>query len=152
MAGQAYLCTRTAERQRSLFWSERCGCLAADACTECKSFRGTTFHVTLFNWYFAAIVSRLARNTFRRSFAMGTPSDYLPQSISKGAINALLRSIGLPEAITIVRPKVTAQYHSIYFITLPPNEISQSYPELVLWVSGRYLPKIKTSNEVGVMT
>ncbi|KAH8743006.1 phosphotransferase enzyme family-domain-containing protein [Diaporthe sp. PMI_573] len=83
---------------------------------------------------------------------MGTPSDHLPQSISEDAINALLRSIGLPEAITIVNPEVTAQYHSIYFITLPPNEISHGYSELVLRVSGCHLPKIKTRNEIGVMT
>lgn len=99
-----------------------------------------------------AIVSRLARNTSRLPFAMGTPSDHLPQSISEEAINALLRSIGLPEAVTIVNPKVTAQYHSIYFITLAPNEIPQGHSELVLRVSGRHLPKIKTRNETGVMT
>lgn len=83
---------------------------------------------------------------------MGTPSDHLPQSISEQAINTLLRSIGLPEAVTIIDPKVTAQYHSIYFISLPPNETSQGHSELVLRVSGSHLPKIKTRNEIGVMT
>jgi hypothetical protein len=83
---------------------------------------------------------------------MGTPSAYLPQPVSEEAINALLRSIGLPAADTISRPKVTAQYHAIYFITLPRNEIWHGHTELVLRVSGSHLPKIKTRNELGVMT
>lgn len=83
---------------------------------------------------------------------MGTPSDHLPQPVSEEAINSLLRSIEPPEAIVIARPKVTAQFHLIYLITVPPTEKSRGHSELVLRVSGRHLPRIKTKNEVGVMT
>lgn len=83
---------------------------------------------------------------------MGTPADHLPLAISKDAINELLQTTGLPRATAIANPKVTAQYHSIYFVTLPPTEKSHGYSELVLRVSGRHLPAIKTINEVGVMT
>ncbi|PCD29548.1 hypothetical protein AU210_012084 [Fusarium oxysporum f. sp. radicis-cucumerinum] len=45
-----------------------------------------------------------------------------------------------------------AQYHSIYFIILPPIELSRGHYELVLRVAGNHLPNIKTKNEIGVMT
>ncbi|KAK7398064.1 hypothetical protein QQX98_012572 [Neonectria punicea] len=83
---------------------------------------------------------------------MGTPADHLPLAISEDAINELLQTTGLPRATAIANPKVTAQYHSIYFITLPPTEKSYGHSELVFRVSGRHLPTIKTMNEVGVMT
>ncbi|KAM5347165.1 hypothetical protein ACJ41O_010170 [Fusarium nematophilum] len=82
---------------------------------------------------------------------MGTPLNHLPLAISEDAINELLQTTGLPRAAAIANPKVTAQYHSIYFVTLPPTEQSRGHSELVLRVSGRYLPAIKTRNEVGVM-
>lgn len=74
---------------------------------------------------------------------MGTPDDHLPETISEDAINSLLVAAGLPKATKIVSPKVTAQYHSIYMITLPPNDKS-SHNDLVLRVSGHPLPQIKT--------
>ncbi len=83
---------------------------------------------------------------------MGTPADALPLPIAEDAIQALLRAASLPRATTIVSPKVTAQYHAIYFITLPPSDRSRSSSELVLRVSGHHLPTIKTRNEIGVMT
>ena len=82
---------------------------------------------------------------------MGSPTDHLPKSISEDSINVLLAAVGLPKATTIVSPKVTAQYHLIYMITLPPNDKS-SHTGLDLRVSGHHLPKIKTENEVGVMS
>ncbi|KAF4987517.1 hypothetical protein FDECE_15392 [Fusarium decemcellulare] len=83
---------------------------------------------------------------------MGTPADHLPLAISEDAINELLQTTGLPRATAIAKPKVTAQYHSIYFVTLPHAKKSHGHSELVLRVSGRHLPAIKTMNEVGVMT
>ncbi|RMJ09439.1 hypothetical protein CDV36_010927 [Fusarium kuroshium] len=83
---------------------------------------------------------------------MGTPADHLPPVISDDAINMILQITGLPQAITITRPKVIAQYHSIYFLTLPPTEKSRGHSELVLRVSGHHIPVIKTMNEIGVMT
>ncbi len=83
---------------------------------------------------------------------MGTPADALPPPIAEDAIQALLRAVGLPEATTIVSPRVTAQYHGIYLISLPHSDRSHGHSELVLRVSGRHLPTIKTKNEIGVMT
>ncbi|EWZ95800.1 hypothetical protein FOWG_03344 [Fusarium oxysporum f. sp. lycopersici MN25] len=45
-----------------------------------------------------------------------------------------------------------AQYHSIYFIILPPIELSRGHYALVLRVAGNHLPNIKTKNDIGVMT
>ncbi|KAF5261614.1 hypothetical protein FOXYS1_7688 [Fusarium oxysporum] len=45
-----------------------------------------------------------------------------------------------------------AQYHSIYFIILPPIELSRGHYQLVLRVAGNHLPNIKTKNDIGVMT
>ncbi|KAF1955173.1 kinase-like protein [Byssothecium circinans] len=82
---------------------------------------------------------------------MGTPSDYLPGPVSDDAINQLLLSIGLPKATEIVAPKVTAQYHSIHLIVVPKNPRTV-HTRLVLRVSGKHLPTIKTENEMAVMT
>jgi len=75
----------------------------------------------------------------------------LPGPISNDAIDRLLLSVGLPKAASIISPKVTAQYHSIYLITVPEYK-STVHTKLVLRVSGQHLPKIKTENEVAVMT
>ena len=82
---------------------------------------------------------------------MGTPADHLPKLISEDEINALLVAVGLPKATKIVSPQVTAEYHSIYMITVPPND-KLIQTELVLRISGHHLPRIKTENEVGVMS
>ncbi|KAH8812454.1 kinase-like domain-containing protein [Xylogone sp. PMI_703] len=82
---------------------------------------------------------------------MGTPAEHLPGFISEDAINSLLVAVGLPKATKIVSPKVTAQYHSIYMITLTLDDKS-GYSDLILRVSGQHLPRIKTENEVGVMS
>ncbi|RYP09304.1 hypothetical protein DL764_001351 [Monosporascus ibericus] len=60
-------------------------------------------------------------------------------------------SVGLPEAVAIWSPKVTAQYHTIYMISLPPDD-KTSRTELFLQVSGNHLPTIKTENKFGVMS
>lgn len=82
---------------------------------------------------------------------MGTPKDHLPKAISEDAINSLLISIGLPKTNKISSPKVTADYHSIYMLSLSPSDKSD-HTELVLRVSGHHLPYIKTKNEIGVMS
>ncbi|ENH70852.1 hypothetical protein FOC1_g10003305 [Fusarium oxysporum f. sp. cubense race 1] len=83
---------------------------------------------------------------------MGTPADHLPPPISEDAINQLLQVLRLPRASAIDNPRMTAQYHSIYFTTHPPIELSRGHYELVLRVAGNHLPNIKTKNEIGVMT
>ncbi|WKT50436.1 hypothetical protein QSH57_015384 [Fusarium oxysporum f. sp. vasinfectum] len=83
---------------------------------------------------------------------MGTPADHLPLPISEDAINQLLQVLRLPRASAIENPKMEGQYHSIYFITLPPIELSRGHYELVLRVAGNHLPNIKTKNDMGVMT
>ncbi|MCJ1371958.1 hypothetical protein MMC20_003178 [Loxospora ochrophaea] len=82
---------------------------------------------------------------------MGTPAVHLPKPIPEDAINTLLVAAGLPKATKIVSPRVTAEYHSIYMINLPPNSTS-THTDLVLRVSGHHLPQIKTENEIGVMS
>lgn len=92
---------------------------------------------------------------------MSSPTEALPPPIAKDAIQALLASKGLPKAISITPLQVTAEYHAIYRIALPAAESSSSscssskdyhHAELILRISGRHLPVIKTRNEVGVMT
>ncbi|KAG5809113.1 hypothetical protein H9Q74_000198 [Fusarium xylarioides] len=83
---------------------------------------------------------------------MSSPVAHLPPPLPEHAIQALLRSLRLPQATSISNPKMTAQYHSVYFLTLPPTEHSRGYSELVLRVAGNHLPEIKTANEIGVMT
>jgi len=82
---------------------------------------------------------------------MGTPANHLPSPLSEDIINELLITIGLPKAILITSPKVTAQYHAIYCIKVPLNDKSL-HTDLILRVSGHHLPTIKTENEVGVMS
>jgi hypothetical protein len=77
----------------------------------------------------------------------------LPHLLAEHSIESLLRSNGLPKATCITPAKVTAQYHAIYFITVPASEASRGHRELVLRVSSKQcLPGIKTRNEVGVMS
>lgn len=82
---------------------------------------------------------------------MATPANHLPQPIPEDAINALLVAADLPRATEIISPRVTAQYHSIYKITLPPNN-KLGHTDLVLRVPGHHLPRIKLESEVGVMS
>lgn len=83
---------------------------------------------------------------------MGTPADHLPLPISEDAINELLQVLRLPRATAIENPKMAAQYHSIYLITLPPIELSRGHYELILRLTGNHLPNVETKNEIGVMT
>ncbi|KAK0622771.1 kinase-like domain-containing protein [Immersiella caudata] len=81
---------------------------------------------------------------------MSQPTEKLP-SVADNAIQRLLQTLGLPEATSITSAKATAEYHSIYFITLPESRASLGHSELVLRVSGCHIPIIKTRNEIGVM-
>lgn len=92
---------------------------------------------------------------------MVDPALYLPGSISDGAIQTLLSSLDLPEAVSIEPLTVTAEYHSIYILSFTADAIPRIHPKvraeadgsvsLVLRVSGDHLPHIKTTNEVAVM-
>ncbi|KAF5563463.1 hypothetical protein FNAPI_2672 [Fusarium napiforme] len=82
---------------------------------------------------------------------MSSPAAHLPAPLPYHAIQVLLLSLRLPQATSISNPQMTAQYHSVYFLTLPPTELSRGYSELVLRVAGNHLPEIKTMNEIGVM-
>lgn len=95
---------------------------------------------------------------------MGTPDSYLPPALSADTISQLIVSLDLPTPTSIEPLQVTAAFHSIYLIhfvastpihtsdgsVLPVN--TDGSMTLVLRVSGRQLPTIKTRNEVGVMT
>ncbi|KAF5597812.1 hypothetical protein FPCIR_3388 [Fusarium pseudocircinatum] len=83
---------------------------------------------------------------------MSSPAAHLPPPLPDHAIQALLQTLCLPQATSISNPQTTAQYHSVYFLTLPPTELSHDYSELVLRVAGNHLPEIKTANEIAVMT
>lgn len=76
----------------------------------------------------------------------------LPGPTSNEAINMLLVQVGLPQASKIVAARVKAEYHSIYIVTIPSDSNSLPQMDLVLRVSGHHLPRIKTNNEVGIMS
>ncbi|KAH8121037.1 hypothetical protein FP744_10000760 [Trichoderma asperellum] len=94
---------------------------------------------------------------------MGTPKEHLPTSISEDDIRALIASLGLPSPQLISPLSTTAEYHSIYILsfssavaaslspTLKPLS-DDNHVQLILRISGHHLPRIKTINEVAVMT
>lgn len=92
---------------------------------------------------------------------MVTPLLYLPPALSESAIRHLLTSIHLPSPTSIKPLQVAAAYHTIYLINFPADVAPHLTPAeareedgsmtLVLRVSGRHLPRIKTLNEVAVM-
>ncbi|KAK0383956.1 hypothetical protein NLU13_8045 [Sarocladium strictum] len=87
---------------------------------------------------------------------MSDPKAALPDPVSSDAIKALLTSKGIRASASITPLRVTAAYHSLYLVILSEaagegKDVVQ-VDELILRVSGRHLPNIKTRNEVGVMT
>ncbi|OQD91155.1 hypothetical protein PENANT_c001G10942 [Penicillium antarcticum] len=89
---------------------------------------------------------------------MGTFDSYLPPALSAETITILILSLNLPAPSSIEPLQVKAAFHSIYLIHFPSTEEISARANmdgtvtLVLRVSSRQLPGIKTSNEVGVMT
>lgn len=96
-------------------------------------------------------------------FTMGTdsPALYLPPIFDDDTIQALLTSLGLPEAQMIGYCKGYPVYHSVYSLTFHAihyellEPAKKRHPDgsasLILRVSGKHLPRIKTINEVSVM-
>jgi hypothetical protein len=91
---------------------------------------------------------------------MANPRSYLPASVSKTSIYALLESlsIAIPASITLL--STSAASHIIYVLSystptgasflpnLPPN----SYPTaLILRIAGLHFPGIKTCNECVIL-
>ncbi|UKZ80208.1 hypothetical protein TrVFT333_007965 [Trichoderma virens FT-333] len=93
---------------------------------------------------------------------MGSPKEHLPLDISEDTIRALIAFLDLPAPQSVSTLSTTAEYHSIYVISFAPEEVAAVFPtlpqsnkqcvELILRVSGHHLPRIKTINEVAVMT
>ncbi|KAI6372911.1 hypothetical protein MCOR25_003595 [Pyricularia grisea] len=95
---------------------------------------------------------------------MGEPKAHLPPAFSDTAIRALSIALDLPEPVTISRQSATAEYHGIYLLRFDAGSVGRITPQLqtravdadgsatlVLRVSGRHLPNLKTRNEVGCM-
>lgn len=92
---------------------------------------------------------------------MATPEAYLPAPVSDADIQSLLSSICLPPAISVTPLQVTAAFHAIYVLTFSASDAPALSPttvpnpdgtiSLVLRVSGKHIPRIKTSNEVAVL-
>lgn len=88
---------------------------------------------------------------------------FLPPPFSNETIQELLSQLGLPPAKRIEPFPSDAIYHSLYFLNFPPecrpmlkparsvDEDSSGAVTLVLRVSGKHLPRIKTINEIAVM-
>ncbi|KAI9926035.1 hypothetical protein ASPWEDRAFT_37945 [Aspergillus wentii DTO 134E9] len=93
---------------------------------------------------------------------MATPVEFLPPALAEDTLRAFAASQHLPNPIAIQALTVTAEYHSIYVLSFSPDDgkaISPSLAitpdgsvDLILRVSGQHIPRIKTENEVAVMT
>ncbi|KAI5926459.1 kinase-like domain-containing protein [Camillea tinctor] len=93
---------------------------------------------------------------------MADPRLYLPPELTEASIRELIQLLKLPKPDDIKKIGTIAEYHAIYDITFPPSVTFQVQsavlPEpdnsisLILRVSGRHLPLIKTLNEVAAMS
>ncbi|EED13998.1 conserved hypothetical protein [Talaromyces stipitatus ATCC 10500] len=90
---------------------------------------------------------------------MATSSNYLPPALTADSITDLILALNLPKPTSIEPLEAAASFHSIYLINfsalvatdIPVRAEKDGTLALVLRVSGRQLPSIKTLNEVGVM-
>ena len=102
---------------------------------------------------------------------MATKVEFLPPALDEATLRALATSQHLPNPITIKALIVTAEYFSIYVLSFSPEDGKAILPslqsrsqtqsqstttngsvDLILRVSGNHIPRIKTENEVAVMT
>lgn len=93
---------------------------------------------------------------------MADPRLYLPPDLAEEVIRQLVEELSLPEP-SIVKPLITsAAYHTIYLITFPGDAAAALHPavanepdgsiSLILRVSGKHIPRIKTINEIAAMS
>lgn len=96
---------------------------------------------------------------------MGDPTQYLPPALAPELVSRFIESLDLPRPLTVTPLEVAAQYHAIYLIQFDTHGAAaiirqhdalhaagDGTLQLVLRVSGRHLPRVKTLNEIGVMT
>jgi hypothetical protein len=88
---------------------------------------------------------------------MGSPKTHLPQSLTEDHVRFLLDTLTSPS-------RVTAEFHIIFVITYTAADLkswlstkdvrsqTDNATELILRVSGNHISKIKTENEVGVLS
>ncbi|GLA92876.1 hypothetical protein AtubIFM61612_007982 [Aspergillus tubingensis] len=94
-----------------------------------------------------------------------TTTSTLPPPLPTTSITTLLTTLSLPPPTTITPLPVSAAFHTIYLIHYAPSAAASATPPiraradpsdgsitLVLRISGTQIPRIKTLNEVGVMT
>lgn len=96
---------------------------------------------------------------------MGTPQDHLPLAFATKDLVDFLQSISAPQPSTIRHLKTSAAFHIIYVLSYSGNTAEKlaswlldrgiqdsSTSELVLRISGDHIPRIKTGNEVAIVS
>lgn len=93
---------------------------------------------------------------------MADPRAYLPPGLHEDVIRKLVLDLSLPEPATIEPLLTSAAYHTIYLVVFGADSAAALHPartnepdgsiSLVLRVSGKHTPRIKTLNEVAAMS
>ncbi|KAJ5180974.1 hypothetical protein N7492_004184 [Penicillium capsulatum] len=78
-------------------------------------------------------------------------------TLAPSQIQALCRSLSLPAPAQVEAPSTTGVYHAIYILTYPPTAdvsvpVHDSVKRLILRVAAPSLHRLKTLNEVAVLT
>lgn len=92
---------------------------------------------------------------------MADPKLYLPPALSHDSIRQLIDDLGLPEPCGVEALQTIAEYHTLYVVQFDARHARRlqaraaepgSTISLILRVAGKHLPRIKTQNEVAVLS